>query len=129
VNIYKLNNKKHILFVNDLSRLCLIIDGIRTSQLSLLKEKFLITLETYLQEEGIEKNMIDRYLKEGSELSISKTNNRSVIGTMTEISIFEKDNFTDNMQRMKWLNRLIYKAIEYNEPIKVFKEALKTLSK
>ncbi|GBG07616.1 hypothetical protein PAT3040_02172 [Paenibacillus agaridevorans] len=129
VNIYKLNNKKHILFVNDLSRLCLIIDGIRSSQLSLLKEKFLITLETYLQEEEIEKNMIDRYLKEGSELSISKTNNRSVLSTMTEISIFETDNFTDNMQRMKWLNRLIYKPIEYNEPIKVFKEALKTLSK
>lgn len=29
-----------------------------------------------------------------------------------------------NLRRMKWLNRLIYKPIDYNEPIQVFREAI-----
>jgi hypothetical protein len=47
-NILILNRKKHILFVNDLSRLSLIIDGVRSSQPKVLKEKFLSELNTYL---------------------------------------------------------------------------------
>lgn len=48
VNIYRLNNRKHIVFVNDLTRLCLIVDGVRSSQLNTLKEKFITNLRAYL---------------------------------------------------------------------------------
>lgn len=120
-NIYKLNNRKHILFVNDLSRLCIIIDGIRTSQLAQLKEKFSTTLKAYLIAEKVEEELIDEYMKYTSEVLITKTNNRSVLGTMKEISIFETDDFNDNIQRLKSLNRLIHKPIDYNEPINEFK--------
>ncbi|WP_235949987.1 DUF6933 domain-containing protein [Paenibacillus apii] len=69
VNIYQLNNRKHIVFVNDLSRLCMIIDGIRAGQLTQLKEKFLSTLRTYLTSEGIEEFIVNAYLRDGSLIS------------------------------------------------------------
>lgn len=127
VNIYPLNNRKHIIFINDLSRLCVIIDGVRSSQLTKLKEKFSSTLLTYLINEGIKRSQIDLYLRDGSEMTIAKTNSRSVLGTMKEITIHTTDThlaFKDHIARMKWLNRLIYKPIEYQEPIHVFKEAI-----
>ncbi|WP_308634925.1 DUF6933 domain-containing protein [Paenibacillus silvisoli] len=124
VNLYKLNNRKHILFVNDLTRLCVIIDGVRSSQLKLLQEKFVSTLRTYLCSEGIDQAAIDDYLAQAWDITVTKTDNRSVLGTMKEISIFASDGFEDPIERMKWLNRLIFKPIEYQRPIHVFKDAL-----
>ncbi|WP_425524899.1 DUF6933 domain-containing protein [Paenibacillus dendritiformis] len=46
VNIYNLSKRKHIVFVNDLTRLSLIIDGLRTGQLERLKERFLQPCKT-----------------------------------------------------------------------------------
>ncbi|SDE44086.1 hypothetical protein SAMN02799630_03371 [Paenibacillus sp. UNCCL117] len=125
VNIYKLNNRKHILFVNDFTRLSILIDGVRSAQLKVLKDKFLLTLEAYLQSEGIESSLIDSYLNDASAMIISKTDNRSVLGTMKEVSLFSSDDFPDNIQRLKWLNRLIYKPIDYKEPIALFKETIR----
>ncbi|WP_274362960.1 DUF6933 domain-containing protein [Paenibacillus thermotolerans] len=124
VNIYHLNKRKHIVFVNDLTRLSVIIDGVRTGQLTQLKEKFINTLGEYLQSEGVKASDIDSYLQNGSEIAISKTNSRSVLGTMNEVTFFSEDDFIDNIARMKWLNRLIHKPINYHEPIQVFKEAI-----
>ncbi|WP_420798515.1 DUF6933 domain-containing protein [Paenibacillus dendritiformis] len=44
--------------MNDLTRLSVIIDGIRTGQLERLKEKFLFTLREYLLREGVKENLI-----------------------------------------------------------------------
>lgn len=125
VNIYHLNKRKHIVFVNDLTRLSIIIDGIRTGQLAQLKEKFMITLGEYLLSEGIKEDEINSYLEFGTEIVISNTNNRSVLGTMKEVTFFSEDDFIDNIDRMKWLNRLIHKPIDYHKPIIVFKEAIR----
>ncbi|MGM1046971.1 MAG: DUF6933 domain-containing protein [Bacillota bacterium] len=125
VNIYNLNKRKHIIFVNDLTRLTVIVDGIRTGQLKRLKEKFILTLREYLLREGVKENLINTYLEYGSEIVILKTNNRSVLGTMKEVTFFTEDDFNDNIERLKWLNRLIHKPIDYKEPIDFFKELIK----
>lgn len=125
VNIYNLNKRKHIVFVNDLTRLAIIIDGIRTGQLERLKEKFLLSLQEYLHLEGVKENLINTYLEYGSEVVISKTNCRSVLGTMKEVTFFVEDDFNDNFERLKWLNRLIHKPIDYAKPIDLFKESIK----
>jgi hypothetical protein len=124
VNIYNLNKRKHIAFVNDLTRLAVIIDGIRTGQLESLKEKFLFTLREYLLREGVNESRIKEYFEFGTEIVISKTNSRSVLGTMKEVTFFTEDDFTDSIERLKWLNRMIHKPIEYKEPIAFFKESI-----
>ncbi|CAM2910358.1 hypothetical protein PASE110613_07175 [Paenibacillus sediminis] len=102
VNIYNLNKRKHIVFVNDLTRLAIIIDGIRTGQIERLKDKFMLTLREYLLREGVNESLINRYLAYGAEVIISKTNNRSVLGTMKEVTWFIEDDFYDNIERLKW---------------------------
>lgn len=123
VNIYNLNKRKHIVFVNDLTRLTIIIDGIRTGQTERMKEKFMLNLREYLLQEGVNEGLINRYLANGAEVIISKTNNRSVLGTMKEVTWFIEDDFKDNIERLKWLNRMIHKPINYMEPINYFKES------
>ncbi|WP_244562881.1 DUF6933 domain-containing protein [Paenibacillus uliginis] len=123
-NILQLR-RKHILFVNDLSRLCLIIDGIRSSQLDKLQEKFKSELKEYLLKEGIRKHVIEQYFFEAGEISIGKTNNKSVLGTMNEVSFYSIDtDFNNTFELSAWLNSMIYKPIDYKEPINVFKKAL-----
>jgi len=128
VNLVKINNRKHIIFVNDLSRLCVLVDGVRSGQLNSLKEKFFSTLSTYLIREDVGPDLVNKYLQAGTEIMISKTDNRSVLGTMKEMTLYADGthlDFSDNVERSKWLNRLIYKPIDYNEPNTVFKEALR----
>ncbi|MDO3410549.1 DUF3024 domain-containing protein [Saccharibacillus sp. CPCC 101409] len=120
VNLYKLNNRKHIVFVNDASRLAILIDGVRSGQIGSLQKKFVETLERYLLVEGVEEESIEAYLRCSSEVFITRTDNRSVLGTMKEVTYFTHDDFNDPIERMKWINRLIHKPIDYLQPIDVF---------
>ncbi len=124
VNILQLR-KKHIIFVNDLSRLCLVMDGIRSAQRVKQQEKFMTELKEYLQIEGLKKSQIEQYFFEAGEVSIGKTNDRSVLGTMKEMSLYcDGVEFGHTFDLSEWLNKMIYKPIDYEEPIKVFKDAL-----
>lgn len=124
VNILQLR-RKHIIFVNDFSRLGLVITGIRSSQPNKLKEKFLTELKEYLLLEGTRCNLINQYLLEAGEISIGKTNDKSVLGTMNEMSFYCSElEFDHTFDVSAWLNSMIYKPIDYAEPIIVFKNAL-----
>lgn len=126
VNILQLR-RKHIIFVNDSSRLCLIVNGIRSSQVVKLQEKFLSELKEYLLLEGVRKSLVNQYLFEAGEVSIGKTNDKSVLGTMNEMSFYCRDaEFDHTFDLCAWLNSLIYKPINYEEPLKVFKKTLET---
>lgn len=127
VNILQLK-KKHIIFVNDLSRLCLILDGIRSSQINKLQDKFKTELKEYLQLEGVRRALIDQYYLEAGEIHIEKTNDRSVLGTMKEMSLYSRDmEFDHTFDLSARLNSLIYKPIDYEKPIHVFKNALELI--
>lgn len=123
-NIFLHNRKKNIVFMNDLSRVSLAIFGIKKAQYKHLHDIFREELRLYLVSEGIEAQWIDSYLEEGEQMVYSTTNNRSVIGTMVEITnvICEiNKEFSDATEQNQWNNRFIYKANEYEHPIKVFK--------
>lgn len=124
VNILQLR-KKHIIFVNDSSRLCLIIDGIRSSQVGKLREKFSTGLKEYLQLEGLRRSLIDQYFLEAGDIRIGKTNNKSVLGTMKEMTIYcDNVMFNHTYDLSAWLNKMIYKPIDYLEPIHAFKKEI-----
>ncbi|WP_255374666.1 hypothetical protein [Cohnella sp. OV330] len=125
VNILQLR-RKHIIFVNDLSRLCIIMDGIRSSQLGKLQQKFVTEFKGYLKLQGVKNSHIDQYLLESGEIIIGKTTDRSVLGTMKEMTLYcEGVEFDHLMDLSVWLNKLIYKPIEYEKPIQVFMKTLK----
>jgi len=124
VNILQLR-RKHLIFINDSSRLCLVIEGIRSSQLGKLQEKFKAELKEYSLLEGVRKSIIDQYFFEAGEIRIGKTNNKSVLGTMNEMSLYcANKEFNHTFDLSAWLNSMNFKPIDYEEPIHVFKKAL-----
>jgi len=124
VNILQLK-RKYIIFVNDASRLCLIVSGIRSSQINKLQEVFIKELKEYLLVEGIRKNIINQYILEAGQIVIGKTNDKSVLGTMNEMMFCCRDvEFEHTFDVSAWLNSMIYKPIDYKQPIELFKEML-----
>lgn len=128
VNLYMINRKKSIVFVNDRSLLCLILTGVRNTQYKKLSDIFRIQLHKYLTSEGLEDALIQAYINEGNKVTISGSSNRSVLGTMNEIMFVTKEmsrQFTDQQECNRWMNRVIYKPIDYERPIEVFKREMK----
>lgn len=128
-NSFILNRKKHIIFMNDRSRLSITVSGLRSNQYKDISGVFLSDLKDYLAVEGVQPSLIDLYLGEKSDVRFANTNNRSVIGTITEsIKLMEYMYSGGTIPELNELNmdnnRIIYKPIDYNKPINVFKEQL-----
>ncbi|WP_251572725.1 hypothetical protein [Paenibacillus sp. MER TA 81-3] len=90
-----------------------------------MQEKFISELKEYLLLEGVRRSLVNKYLFEAGEVCIGKTNVKSVLGTMTEMSLYCRNaEFDHTLDLSAWLNSMIYKPIDYEEPIKVFKKTL-----
>lgn len=82
-------------------------------------------MKEYLLLEGVRRSLVNQYLFEAGEVSIGKTYDKSVIGTMTEMSLYSRNTeFNHTFDLSGWLNSMIFKPINYEEPIKVFKKSL-----
>jgi len=130
-NYFTLDRRKHYVFMNDLTRLSLTIAGIRSNQLNKLQDIFRSSLKEYLQTEGISTELVEDYVTNCNEVIYTKTDSRSVLSTLSEIMMimksFEVDKekeFADLNERNRWNNTIIYKPIDYNKPIDVFKKEL-----
>ncbi|KAA8787574.1 hypothetical protein ABIE27_003725 [Paenibacillus sp. 4624] len=102
----------------------------RTKQANKLLAIFKKNLEAYMAFEGIPQEWAQYYLDQCNDRLITKTDSRSVIGSMNEIIFVMKalegndNDFRDENARHKFNNRGIYKPIDYHEPIKVFVKEL-----
>lgn len=132
-NLVFVNKRKHIVLINDLSRLSLTLAGIRSTQYKNLENIFKEQLKNYLISENINNSTINEYLNECNEAVYTTTNNRSVLGTLNDIVLImqevrkEFDNYYD---LNRWNNDRVYKSIdlnnqrEYLRPIDLFNKEL-----
>ncbi|WP_339220948.1 hypothetical protein [Paenibacillus sp. FSL W7-1332] len=132
-NLVFVNKRKHIVLINDLSRLSLTIAGIRSTQYKNLKNIFKEQLENYLISERINKSTIHEYLNECNEAVYTTTNNRSILGTLNDIVLIMQDvgtEFDNYYDLNRWNNDRLYKSIdlnnqrEYLRPIELFNNEL-----
>lgn len=126
-NLVLISRRKHIIFMNDLTRLSLTIAGIRSTQYKYLKDIFLKELRDYLMSENLNIVLINEYLNECNNMLITTTNNRSVIGTMNDVVLIMQEvskEFKNYNELNKWNNEIIYKPINYAQPIEVFKQEI-----
>lgn len=66
-NLVFVNKRKHIVLINDLSRLSLTLAGIRSTQYKNLENIFKEQLKNYLISENINNSTINEYLNECNE--------------------------------------------------------------
>lgn len=126
-NLVLVNRRKHIIFVNDLSRLSLTIAGIRSTQYKNLNDIFLNELKNYLTSENLDKEIMNEYLNECEDMVITTTNNRSVISTMNDIVLIMQEvsiEFKNYIELNQWNNDSFYKPINYAKPMEVFNQEI-----
>ncbi len=85
-NLLRVDRRKCILFTHDATLYSFLVPGLKKPQFENLIEVFGQNLFKNLIFENFPQNQIESVLYEHREIIIAKTNNRSVLGSMTDLS-------------------------------------------
>lgn len=124
-NLLRLDRKKYVLFTNDQTLYSFLIYWTKTPQPAGFPERFRLGLFTSLVSEGLTEAQFDYFLKEHAQVIITKTNNRSVLGSMNDLTFQIKSMLyvggglanADLSEITRQLNRVPMGAIKYKVSI------------
>lgn len=85
-NLFTLDRCKCVLFTNDNTRYSFLAPGLRKPDFQVLDEIFRQRLFKCLVNEGISQEGIEMVLEEIREIAFTRTSNRSVLGTMNDLT-------------------------------------------
>ncbi len=131
-NIFYVERRKCILVTNDLTLYTMFIPYLRKPDFKAFHIVFGQNLFKNLLHENLPQNAIETALEEYREIEYTKTDNRSVLGSMNdqkfqlEHIIYSNgglDN-TDIYDLNSELNRNILSAIDYRHPVEIMKKKL-----
>ena len=131
-NLLRLNQKKYVLFTNDQTLYSILVRWTKTLKLAGLLERFKLELFRNLMSEGLPQERIEFLLSQHSQISIIKTNNRSVLGSMNDLTlqikwiIYNDDGLDEaNLPEIiRQTNRTPMSAINYHLAIDEMKQRL-----
>jgi hypothetical protein len=79
--------KPCVLFVNNLTRYSVVLYGLKPSDMNIFEGIFLGQLERNLINDGVDGQVVIRYIKDLKPVVFTKTSNRSVLGTINDFFI------------------------------------------
>ena len=85
-NLLTIDRRKCVLFTNDLTRYSLFVPYLRKPDFQRIEEVFGQNLFKSLLNEGLSQEHIELVLEEIKEIAITRTSNRSVLGTMNDLT-------------------------------------------
>ena len=85
-NLLRIDRRKCILFTHDKTLYSFLVPGLTKPDFLNIYEIFKQSLLKNLIEENIPQNQIELFLDNTRKINISKTNNRSVLGSMNELA-------------------------------------------
>ncbi len=85
-NLLRVDRRKCILFTHDVTLYSFLVPGLKKPQFENVREVFGQNLFKNLLRENFPQNQIEIVLDEHREIIIAKTNNRSVLGSMTDLA-------------------------------------------
>jgi len=85
-NLLRVDRRKCILFTHDATLYSFLVPGLKKPQFENVREVFGQNLFKNLLWENFPQNQIEIVLDEHREIIIAKTNNRSVLGSMTDLA-------------------------------------------
>ena len=124
-NMLWLDRKKYVLFTNDQTLYSLLMPWNKSPRSTNFMERFRLGLLNSLMSEGLAEVQIEYLLSEHTQVTITKTNSRSVLGSMNDLviqiksMIFGSGGLTDvNLSEVnRQLNRIPMSAIKYQVSI------------
>ena len=124
-NLLHIDGKKCVLFTNDKTLFSFIAPGVTRAQIKNLSELFIDLFQCVLADEGFSKIIVGKILSEYSEVTYSKTNSKSVLGSMNDLAFHYKFLILDSggidspaiPGIIKQLNHMPMSAIEFTYAI------------
>ena len=131
-NLLWLNRKKYVLFTNDQTLYSLLMYWTRTPRSADFLERFKLGLFKSLMSEGLIEAQIEYLLSKHSQITVTKTNSRSVLGSMNDLNFQIKSMIrvsggltdADLSEINRHLNRIPMGAIKYKVGIDELKQRL-----
>ena len=130
-NVLRLDRKKYVLFTNDQTLYSLFVPWNKSPWSTDIMERFRFGLLKSLMSEGLAEVQIKYLLSEHAQVTITKTNSRSVLGSMNDLAIQIKsmilvsDGLDVNFSEVnRQLNRIPMSAIKYQFSIDELKRRL-----
>jgi len=131
-NLLWLNRKKYVLFTNDQTLYSLLVHWTKTPRSADFLERFRFGLFKSLVSEGLAEAQLEYFLNEHAQVAITKTNNRSVLGSMNDLTFQIKSmiRVSDGLADAglsginRQLNRIPMGAIKYKVSIDELKRRL-----
>jgi hypothetical protein len=84
-NVFRMAKKNNLILMNNKTRYCFILFGIKKEHYKNFNQLFIKSLIENLRAEDIPNNYIDDYVGKIDGLKFTKTYNRSVLGSMTDM--------------------------------------------
>ncbi|MGG4346484.1 DUF6933 domain-containing protein [Paenibacillus lautus] len=84
-NIFRMAKKNNLIIMNNKTRYCFILFGIKKEHYKNFKEIFISALIENLKAEGISENLINNYISNAKSINFIKTYDRSVLGSMVDM--------------------------------------------
>ncbi|WP_339302914.1 hypothetical protein [Paenibacillus sp. FSL R5-0519] len=84
-NVFRMARKNNLIIMNNKTRYCFILFGIRKEHYKNFKEIFLNALIENLRAEGIAEPLINNYISKANSMKFIKTYDRSVVGSMIDM--------------------------------------------
>jgi hypothetical protein len=130
-NVLRLDRKKYVLFTNDQTLYSLFVPWNKSPRSTDIMERFRFGLLKSLMSEGLAEVQIKYLLSEHAQITITKTNSRSVLGSTNDLTIQIKsmilvsDGLDVNFSEVnRQLNRIPMSAIKYQVSIDELKRRL-----
>jgi hypothetical protein len=131
-NLLRIERRKCVLFTNDRTLYSFFVPGLKKPEFHHFDELFRQYLFKSLMNEGFSQRQIERVLSEYLTIVYGKTNDRSVLGSMTDLS-FQLEyhikasgglSYLDLVALNKQINRIPMKAIDHKYSIDVLSSML-----
>jgi len=132
-NLIYINRRKCVLFVNDRTFFNFIVVDVRRSEIRKLHQLFLSYLYPVLAEEGFANCEREQIASEYKEVRYVKSTNRSVLGSMNDLTIHYKYRIMmeaniagmDNTDITYMINRIPMGALKYAYPIEELRKVVR----
>ena len=133
INIFTVDRRKTLIFMNERTLLSFIIFGVKKSNIKKMPEIFLNGLGQILTIEGIELNRINRVLEGYESYEFTKTSSKKLIGNMNDLVEMYKHFILydggfkncDVGSIILQINRTPQRNLEWSNSIEVAKELLR----
>lgn len=132
-NLFTFNRRKGVIFMNNQTRYCVVLYGIRKEHFRQFDDTILSAIKETFLAEGFSADVVARYIKNCGEVVLTKTHDRSVLSQMNDM-LFLTSNWIEDclpandlclVDLNKKLGEVPVGSLKYAFPIERLRDALK----